>query len=70
MIEYITFSNEVLSLVFFIGLVLNIMWVSELYTMKKAIRRALDKCQEEVETYRMHSIDEAKKQWMKTEENE
>jgi hypothetical protein len=43
MIDYITFSNEVLSLVFFIGLVLNIMWVTELYTMKKAIQRALDK---------------------------
>jgi len=43
MIDYITFSNEVLSMVFFIGLVLNIMWVSELYTMKKAIQRALDK---------------------------
>jgi hypothetical protein len=46
------------------------MWVSELYFMKDAIRRALDKCQEEVDTYRMHSIDEAKKQWMKTKENE
>jgi hypothetical protein len=43
MIDYITFSNEVLSMVFFIGLVLNIMWVTELYTMKKAIQRALDK---------------------------
>jgi hypothetical protein len=30
-------------MVFFIGLVLNIMWVTELYTMKKAIQRALDK---------------------------
>ena len=70
MIEHITFSNEVLSLVFFIGLVLNIMWVTELYFMKDAIKRALDKCQEEVDTYRMHSIDQAKKQWMKTEENE
>ena len=49
MIEHITFSNEVLSLVFFIGLVLNIMWVSELYFMKQAIKRALDKCQEENE---------------------
>jgi len=43
MIDYITFSNEVLSMVFFIGLLLNIMWVTELYTMKKAIQRALDK---------------------------
>ncbi len=45
MIDYITMNNEVLSLVFFIGLVLNIMWVSELYFMKQAIKRALDKCQ-------------------------
>ena len=47
MIDYITMNNEVLSLVFFIGLVLNIMWVSELYFMKQAVKRALDKCQEE-----------------------
>ena len=47
MIEYITMNNEVLSLVFFIGLVLNIMWVTELYFMKQAVKRALDKCQEE-----------------------
>ena len=49
MIDYITMNNEVLSLVFFIGLVLNIMWVSELYFMKQAVKRALDKCQEENE---------------------
>lgn len=49
MIDYITMNNEVLSLVFFIGLVLNIMWVSELYFMKDAIKRALDKCQAEEE---------------------
>ena len=66
----INFSLETLNLIVSIAILLNILWVSELYFMKRAIKRALDKCQEEAETYRMHSIDQAKKQWMKTEENE
>tara|TARA_E500000318_G_scaffold104773_1_gene111055 strand:+ start:1858 stop:2019 length:162 start_codon:yes stop_codon:yes gene_type:complete len=47
MIEGITFSNEGLSLVLLIALVLNMVWVIELYIMKQAIKRALSEYHQE-----------------------
>ena len=41
----IDFSLETLNLIVSIAILLNILWVSELYFMKRAIKRALDKCQ-------------------------